>query len=395
MRFLRTSSTARLLTSLAAALIAVCAAAAIAVAAVGSGPVPRATALPKALHTALSAKPVAGVSADVTFTDNLIDSSDFTGQASDPLLQGASGRLWISNDGRLRIELQSGNGDAQIVVDHRSFWISDPSQNAVYEGTLPAASGAAHPDGHGVPTVAAIQSALTRLMRSVDVSGAQPTDVGGQPAYRVTVSPKGSGGLIGSVGLAWDAARGIPLSFDVYARGDAQPVLGLTASNVAYGAVPASVFTISPPTGAKVTQLGTLAAPGSGAAHARHSGHAAVTGARAVAARLPFHLSDPASTAGLPRTSVRLLGSDSALVVYGHGLGAISVIETAAHGKTAAAPTSAGGLSLPTRRIGGASATVLSTPLGTVLHLTRDGVGYTVIGSVTGAAAQSAASGLF
>jgi hypothetical protein len=99
MRFLRTASTARLIAAIAAVLVAVSAGAAIAVAAVGSGPVARPAPLADAVHTALAAPRVAGVSADITFTETLIDSTDLTGQASDPLLQGASA-AWTASASR-------------------------------------------------------------------------------------------------------------------------------------------------------------------------------------------------------------------------------------------------------------------------------------------------------
>ena len=38
-----------------------------------------------------------------------------TGQAGSALMSGATGRLWVTNDGRGRLELQSTAGDAQIV----------------------------------------------------------------------------------------------------------------------------------------------------------------------------------------------------------------------------------------------------------------------------------------
>ena len=76
---------------------------------------------------------------DITFTNNLISSDDLPGETADPLLQGTRhGRVWLSNDDRLRIELQCDNGDAHLVVNKSSFWISDPMQHTVYEGTLPA-----------------------------------------------------------------------------------------------------------------------------------------------------------------------------------------------------------------------------------------------------------------
>src|SRR6202453_5065701 len=127
LRFLRTASTRRLLATIAGALALIVGGTAIAVAATDSGPVPKPQPLANAVHQALGAPKVTGISANISFTNNLIDSSDFTGQSADPILQGATGRLWLSDDGRLRIELQSDNGDAQVVVDHRSFWISDPT----------------------------------------------------------------------------------------------------------------------------------------------------------------------------------------------------------------------------------------------------------------------------
>ena len=395
MRFLRTTSTRRLLITILAALTAGAACAAIAVAATGAGPVPRPTTLAGGIHSALSSgsqHPVTGVSADITFTDNLIDSTDLTGRTVDPLLQGASGRLWWTAGGRFRLELQSDDGDAQIVVDQRSWWVSDPVQNVVFEGTLPASKGSSGSSGasHGVPTIASIQTELTQLMQRFTVTGPTATDVAGRPAYRVSVSPKTSAGLLGSVQLAWDASRGIPLQFDVYARGSATPVLGLQATSISYGAVPASVFDISPPAGAHIVNVGGSGTKAMGASK-QHG--PAVTGRKQVTARLSFPLDSPASVNGLGLRKVKLDGPDSALLLYGHGLGTIAVIESRSSG-AASQRSSLDGLSLPTHDVDGATATVLSTPLGTVLRFTKGAVGYTVVGSVTATGAESAAEAL-
>jgi hypothetical protein len=400
LRFLRTASTRRLLATIAGALAVIAGGTAIAVAATGSGPVPKAQPLANAVHQALSAPKVTGISANISFTNNLIDSSDFTGQTIDPVLQGASGRLWLSDDGRLRIELQSDNGDAQVVVNHRSFWISDPAQNTVYEGTLPAEHRAQHgASDHGVPSIATIQSFLTGLMGKVNLSGAQPTDVAGRAAYRVTVSPKHDGGLLGSAQLAFDATRGVPLQFAIYARGNTTPVLQLKATSISYGSIPASDLNISPPAGDKVVRLGTGAgAPGvaaPGADHAR-ADRRSVSGVHVVSAAVPFKLVAPASLVGLPRQKVTelMLGSErAAMVGYGENLGGMVVIERRA-GSEASTTGGPGGLSLPTVSINGAKGQELSTPLGTVLTFTRGGVSFTVLGSVPATAAELAARAL-
>lgn len=403
MRFLRTVSTGRLLAVLGALVVLGGGGGAIAVAATGRGPVPRRTSLANAVHRAVSAPKVKGITANVSFTNNLIDSSDFAGQGNrDPVLQGASGRLWLSNDGRMRLELQSNNGDGQVVVDHNTFWISDPTQNTVYKGSLPASKPAdkGKSSHEGIPSVAQIQSTLTRVMRKVDLSGAQPTDIAGRAAYSVTVSPKHDGGLLGSAQLAWDAANGVPLRFAVYARGNTTPVLELTATHISYGAVPASDLNVSPPAGAKVVQLSGHDTSASGA-----HGHASeVHGLRAVAKRVPFTLNAPKSLVGLPRHTVSLVqmgGKRGALVTYGQNLGGMAVFESAADSGNGSATTGSatthgglGGMRLPSVSIDGATGQELSTALGTVISFTHGKVDYTVLGSVPPAAAEPAARAL-
>src|SRR3954470_10556779 len=239
MSFLRRISSRRLLALCAALVAAIGAGTALAIAATGGGSPPPPKALPEAIHDALAAAPVEGVTARIQFTNHLIDSSSL-GEGGDPLLQGASGRLWAARDGRLRVELQSdgGGGDTQALIYGDRFTLYDPGQNTVYRGTLPRHQD--QPDQHGVPTVAQIQKKLTELMGHADLSGAIPGDVAGHAAYSVRISPKHDGGLLGGAELAWDAATGVPLRAAVFAAGDRNPVLELTAKDVSYGAVDSS-----------------------------------------------------------------------------------------------------------------------------------------------------------
>jgi hypothetical protein len=411
MKFLRTASTGRLLAVIAGLVIAIGAGTAIAVAATGAGPVPQSKPLAASVHDALTAAPVKGITADITFTNNLISSDDLPGETADPLLQGTRhGRVWLSDDGRLRIELQGDNGDANLVVNKSSFWVSDPMQKTVYEGTLPADKSGADrgkdATAHRIPTVAQIQSRLTRLMTHVDVGGAQtsdPGDVAGRPAYSVSVSPKHSGGLLGQAQVAWDAVTGVPLRIAIYARGNPTPVMALSATNISYGQISDSDLNITPPSGDKVVKVSSAdqhaaAAQTAGAARAK-ARHAQVSGLAAVARHVPFTLGAPAALAGLPRADVSLLdwgGKPAALVTYGKGLGGIAVIEQSSAGQTApgGSGSGTGGLNLPSVSINGATGQELATPLGTVVRFTRAGVAYTVLGSVAPYAAETAARAL-
>lgn len=404
-KFLRTASTRRLLATIAGVVLAIAAGTAIAVAAAGSGPVPPKTTLARAIHNAVAAPRVQGISARISFTNHLIDASDFQGGPSDPILSGATGRLWISNDGRLRLELQSDNGDAQVVVNNRSWWIYDPASNTVYEGSLPAQGKADKNDksNHDVlPSIGVIQRYINRFAQHLDVSGAIPGDVAGRPTYTVRVSPKHDGGLLGAAEFAWDAVRGVPLRIAVYASNDSSPVLELKATDISYGGVSSSVFNISPPAGAKVVKVATPSGAGAHAAAKGKREHPEITGVKAVAAHLPFTLVAPSRLNGLARQSVTLLdwgGSPAALITYGQNLGGVAVIQQAAKpGSTTQSSSAnqglAGNLSLPTVSINGTTAQELGTPLGTLLRFTRDGVSYTVIGSVPPVAAELAARAL-
>jgi len=397
MSYLRRISTRRLLALCAGVLVVGIATAAIALAATGGGPTPAAKSLPQAVHDALAAPRVAGISARIEFTNHLLTSDSV--QGSDPLLTGGSGRLWATPDGQLRLELQSDSarGDSEIVVNGRRFLVYSGDSGTAYRGTLPAESGkpAGGARSEGPPSVTRIRRALADLGKHLDLSGAMPTDVAGRPAYRVRVSPKSHGGLLGGAALAWDAVHGLPLEAAVYARGSSSPVLELKVTDISYGSVSSSVFDISPAPGTKVDDLGTISRSRSSS---RQRAPAPLTGSSAVASKLNFRLRAPSTLAGMRRHGVRLIRgdkSDGALVTYGRGLGGVALVEyPASRSQGGEASKSSGELTLPKVSLGGVSADELQTPLGTVLHFKRNGVEYLVAGSVPRGVAEAAARGL-
>lgn len=395
MSYLRRISTMRLLVIGAALTLFAAATAAFAIAAGGGGPTPPPKPLDVAVHDALTASAPAGVSARVHFTNGLVGESVLEG--ADPLLGGASGRLWATADGRLRLELQadvskSSAGDLELLVERRHFSLYDPGTETVYEGALPnhrAGDAAGGAEGEP-PTLTEVQEAIEEATMHLGLSGATPSDVAGRPAYTVRVSPKANGGLIGGAELAWDAANGTPLRAAVYAKGESSPVLELSATEVGFGAIPDSVFEISPPPGAKVVELN----PPSEGADTGSSGP--VTGLDAVQSKTPFQLSAPASLSGMTRDQVRLIasgGESGALVLYGKGLGGLAVLELPA--SEGGSDGEAGGPQLPSVSLPGTEhAQELETPLGTLIRFRRGGVEYAVVGSVSAAVAREAAQGL-
>jgi len=131
--------------------------------AVGAGPTPPPKPLADAVHDALSAQRVDGVSARIKLTNHLIEGASLASGggeasqlASSPLLSGASGRMWIGSDGHARLELQSEKGDTQILYDGRTASLYDASTNTLYRYTPQQPSDSTSTGHHEVPTVAKI-----------------------------------------------------------------------------------------------------------------------------------------------------------------------------------------------------------------------------------------------
>jgi outer membrane lipoprotein-sorting protein len=381
MRFLRTTSTPRLLMILAAT-VALALSAGFAQAALDGSGKPDPKPLDRAILDAVNAPAVDGVSARVTFTNGLLPAGSLPDGAVSPLAEGAEGRLWLANDGRMRLELQSEAGDAQIVAGEDRVTIYDSSSKTAY--VLPVARKEAEHEDEPA-TLADVRRGLDRLATAWSLSGAQPTTTADRPTYTLRIAPKDDGGLLGAAELAWDAVNGVPLRAAVYAQGQDEPVLELEADEVSYGAIPGSTFEADPPAGTRVVEVDPITGHDAGGKPLR------ARGVEAVQRELGFELSAPRELAGLPRTSVRLVnvgGEPGAFSVYGEGMGAIVVVQYASDSDAKPMPE------LPRVNIDGSTGTELATPLGTMLTFRRDGVAYVVLGSVPPVAAENAARGL-
>jgi len=387
---LRSISTARLLAYLVAVVLGAVAAGAIAVTARGSGgSEPPPTSLSQAIHDALSAPAPEGATARVTFTNNVFPSGALLGQAGSPLMSGATGRMWVTNDGYGRIELQSDAGDAQIVWTPTTLTVYDASSNTAYTMALPAHASSTAGESQP-PSVEDVSKWLTKLGEHVTLSGAVPSVVAGEGAYAVTGSPAHNGGLVGAGIFVWDAQNGVPLRLALLPKGSTTPALELEATDVSFGPVSKSDEEVSPPAGAKVLDLG---APVAGQSSA-DSKTAPVTGLATVRQAVPFTLAAPDTLAGRPRGTVALVGkgdSPGAAIVYGQGLDAIVVFERKADAQSAGSgPLSA----LPKVSIAGASAHELATQVGTGITFESNGVSFVVVGSVAPSVAEAAAAEL-
>ena len=363
-----------------------------------SNPTPAAKPLNQAVVDAVNAPKVDGLTASVTFTNNLIAAGSLPEGSTSPLLAGAKGRLWVTNDGRFRVELQSDAGDAQIVSDGKQVTVYDANSNTAYRFDAPQGGGkdGGQADANHQPvTLDQVDKAINQISQHWSLSGANPTSTAGAPTYTVRISPKDDGGLLGAAELAWDANNGIPLRAAVYADNQSSPVLELKADDVSFNPVSDSDVNVSPPAGARVVDMSSRQPQGQDQSGQPQK----IEGVDAVQSKLDFKLVAPDALAGLPRQNVRLVQHENdagAVAVYGKGLGAIVVLQNKAGAKQNQPLGGGGGggdhsLRLPQVNINGATGTELATALGTVVTFERNGISYTVAGSVPPQAAEQAA----
>jgi outer membrane lipoprotein-sorting protein len=355
---------------LCAVLVVVGASATAIAFALDAGPTPPPKPLAEAIHDALTGSAgssIEGVSANITLSNHLLEGASLAsggGSAgewtSSPLVSGASGRLWIAKDGDMRLELQSQQGDTQILYDGHTLQLYDAATNTLYRYTPPPAreAGAAPQSSSApehAPTLANIEAAITRVSRHAQVSDAAPTNIAGQPAYTVRVSPKESGSLLAGVELSFDAANGVPLRAAIYSTSSSSPAIELAASAISFGPVSQSVFAFTPPPSAKIEEL-----------RPRREGSAE-------ASEPPAHTPD--------------------ITTHGHGISSIAVIaqEAKPGSQTSSSEAPEG---LPKVTINGVEASELRTELGTVLSFARSGVRYLLLGAVSSTAVEEVARGL-
>ena len=339
-----------------------------------------------AIHHAMSSKPVAGISADFTVSQHLLPGASSLLDSSP--LAGATGSVWTSGD-HARLVVRSQLGTAEVGLAGRTLTLYLPQQHAAYQVALPKAQADANAHDSGTPSLAEIRQTLAELGRTLDISGAVAGNVAGRPAYTVRISSRHDSGLIGPLALAFDADHGTPLRVALYPRGSSRAAIAFQVGHIHYGSIPASRTTVKLPSGTHVTQvqLPTRAEVKHAVSHAQKSTHGS---------RAPVTAATPATLAGMPRTAARTLSSANGsglLAVYGHGLGAVVVIERAT-GERSARSSSGPQSMLPAVRINGARGSLIQTTLGTIVTFDRGGKQYVVLGARPAATILAAARAL-
>ncbi|MFH0917152.1 MAG: outer membrane lipoprotein carrier protein LolA [bacterium] len=217
-------------------------------------------------NVAQHAGDITAVSGDVSWKNDVLGLSmlSFGGQGSGDLtalLSSGSGRVWVQ-DGKARFEIQGAMGDTTVVGDSTSVWVYTSASHTATEYTLPAGSKATQGDEQSSATpssqkavadpVAAIDDFIQKLAPDATLAVSDQVTVAGQSCYVLSLIPKATNTIFGSVQVAIDSETYLPLKLDVYAKGTVKPVFTAGFTSVSYSELSDSIFAFTPPSTATV-----------------------------------------------------------------------------------------------------------------------------------------------
>ncbi|NII41884.1 outer membrane lipoprotein-sorting protein [Curtobacterium flaccumfaciens] len=196
--------------------------------------------------------------------------SSLEGEASDALsLLTAShtARVYVDGASKQRVQVTEQLAEQDLIRNGSTVWTWDSKQHAATKTTLPSRSAQTPSSGTTTPTDVAEQ-AVDAITPTTTVSKPVATSVAGHDAWLLTLTPKSSDTLVGSVQLAVDQQTGLPLRASVTADGQTDPAFQVGFTSLDYGAPAARLFDFTPPAGADVsTKDLSDATPGHGARH--------------------------------------------------------------------------------------------------------------------------------
>ena len=225
------------------------------------------------------------------FSATIQETSDFGLPALPAAVQQAGGpssltagsstiSIWYRDPQHVRVAEPVQAGETDFRLNGRTLWTwSSKTQTATryalpahFTGIGPAKMKAMtpHPGSSAGPSAGADIPATPQAAASQILTAVGPTTlvrvqrniyVAGRAAYQLALVPRSSQSLVGSVLIAIDASRHIPLRVEVFPRGSSTVAYSLGFSSLTFGAPSATNFSFTPPPGARIKKVAVPANP--------------------------------------------------------------------------------------------------------------------------------------
>lgn len=170
-------------------------------------------------------------------------------------------RVWYGTDRKARVSLVGDLAETDVVRNGDDVWLWSSSTREARHYVVKEHAGEPTPTPPAVATDpgTAAKQALAAIDPTTEVAVDGTGYVADRPVYELNLTPRDTRSLVGSVRLAVDSETSVPLRVRVFARGAAEPAFETGFTDVQFEQPAASVFSFTPPPGAKVVQGGSPA----------------------------------------------------------------------------------------------------------------------------------------
>jgi outer membrane lipoprotein-sorting protein len=195
---------------------------------------------------------------------NLTSLQDASGQSSGgfnptDLLSGThTATIAVDGPDHQRLSMPGSLNEVDAFHDGQNAWLWESDGHKVTHYILPAdtpeqpdADAGQAPEPTPTPEDLAKQL-LDQITPSTNVSVTTPAYVADRAVYELVLAPHSADSTIDHVGIAVDAAKGMPLQLSVVPKGQTKPAVELGFTSIDYSR-PGGSFSFTPPSGSTVT----------------------------------------------------------------------------------------------------------------------------------------------
>ena len=187
-------------------------------------------------------------------------------------------KVYYQDATHYRLAIPQPGSETDVIADGSRLWLWQSTADSVTEYIPGDKSARVKPKLPAAPLTPqqAANQVLAKVGKTTLVSVQANVMVAGEPAYQLVLAPKDHRSLVGKVVIALDGKYGVPLRFQVFAKGASSPAFQVGYTALAFTRPDPANFAFTPPSTAKVNVV-KLGASGSGKAIAK-SGQPSMAG---------------------------------------------------------------------------------------------------------------------
>jgi outer membrane lipoprotein-sorting protein len=181
-----------------------------------------------------------------------------TGFNPTDLLSGThTATIAVDGPDHQRLSMPGSLNEVDAFHDGQNAWLWESDGHTVTHYILPAHTEHADTDSNTEPPTPTptpddlAKKLLDQITPSTNVSVTTPAYVADRAVYELVLAPHAADSTIDHIGIAVDAANGMPLQVEVVPKGQTKPALQLGFTSIDYGK-PGGSFSFTPPPGATV-----------------------------------------------------------------------------------------------------------------------------------------------